>query len=506
MAAARHFSSRLAVLVALATACGPEPAGEDPAPGCEAHGGAEAVCAPGLDSLRLTVDGPRLRDDLGREVILRGANTGGRSKFAPFFPFPFAESGLPGQADAPSFEDAAADYADMIAGWGFVVARVPFSWEALEPTRGTYDLEYLARYRSLAEILGARSIRVIVDFHQDVFARPYCGDGFPLWAVPDPAPTPPEDCSQWFMGYFSDDDMKAAFDRFWAGEDGLVDAFEAMWRLVAAELWQVDAVIGFEIINEPFKGTADEAEWAESVLRPFYESMAAAIREEAPGAPVFFDATGTDAPNATTDVPRPAGDFFVFAPHFYHAAAFMADIIPTPMPSSDEVARFLGRWAGKRDEWDLPVIIGEYGIKPSIEWAPEYVRANYDAFDQHLLHATIWEVSTTEDDWNGEAMSITGPGGTENATLAEAVRAFPHAVAGTIVSYAFDPETLRGTLVFEAGAGGITEIVVPARLYPDGATATLEGVDGCVEACPPSAIHVLTAEAGTATVSFRPAG
>ena len=505
MTADRSILVRAVTVLALVCACGQDPEGEDPAPDCEEIG-ADAVCAPGPDSLRLTVDGPVLRDDLGREVMLRGANTGGRSKFAPFFPFPFSESGLPEQADALAFEDAAAAHADMLVDWGMNVARVPFSWEGLEPERGTYDLEYLDRYRLFAEILGERSIRVIVDFHQDVFARPYCGDGFPIWAVPDPVPAPPEDCSSWFMGYFNDDAMKAAFDRFWANEDGLMDAFEAMWRLVAAELWQVDAVIGFEIINEPFKGTADEVEWAESVLRPFYESMAAAIREEAPGAPVFFDATGEDAPNATTDVPRPDGDFFVFAPHFYHAAAFMADIIPTPMPASDEVARYLGRWAGKRDEWDLPVIVGEYGIKPSIDWAPEYIRANYDAFDEHLLHATIWEASTTEDDWNDEAMSITGPGGTEGVTVAAAVRAFPRAVAGSIISYEYDPETLRGTLVFTADADGITEISAPARLYPEGVTASLEGIEGCVESCSPSVLHVLALEAGTATVTFRPAG
>ncbi|MBW2260855.1 MAG: hypothetical protein JRG91_02695, partial [Deltaproteobacteria bacterium] len=78
--------------------------------------------------------------------------------------------------------------------------------------------------------------------------------------------------------------------------------------------------------------------------------------------------------------------------------------------------------------------------------------------------------------------------------------------AGRIDSYEYDPDTLRGTLVFTSEAGGVTEISVPARLYPDGVSAALEGVDGCVESCTPSVLHVLTAETGTATLTFRPAG
>lgn len=489
------------LLAALVASCGPGQT-EEPAPTCEELG--TEICSTSLETLRLSIDGSRFLDADGREVILRGANAGGRSKLDPFFPFPFAESGLPEQADAPAFETAAGRYADRLVDWGFNVARMPLSWEALEPERGTYDLEYLGRYRRLAEIMGGRDIRVIVDFHQDVFARPFCGDGFPIWAVPDPVPETPEDCSSWFMGYFTNDAVKAAFDRFWANEDGLRDAFLEMWALVAAELDQVDAVVGFEIVNEPHHGTAEEAEWAADVLTPFYESAASTIRSAAPGALVFFDSTGTDAVNTTTEVQRPAGDFFVFAPHFYHAAAFMGDIPGTPRPSDAEVATFLGRWAGKRGTWDLPVLVGEYGIKPTVEWAAEYVRSNYDAFDLHLLHATIWEYSTTEDDWNDEAMSIIAPDGSETVVVGAAVRAYPRAVAGRITSYAYDSSSLTGELAFEAEAGGVTEISVPERLAADGFQAFLEGVEGCVASCVPGVIHVLATEAGTATLSFEP--
>ena len=79
----------------------------------------------------------------------------------------------------------------------------------------------------MAEALGARGIRVVVDFHQDVYARPFCGDGFPLWTIAGEVPERPEDCESWFNGYLTDDEgVGASFDRFWANEDGLRDAFK----------------------------------------------------------------------------------------------------------------------------------------------------------------------------------------------------------------------------------------------------------------------------------------
>jgi hypothetical protein len=38
-------------------------------------------------------------------------------------------------------------------------------------------------------------IRVVLDFHQDVFSRRNCGDGFPDWALADPEVERPADCS-----------------------------------------------------------------------------------------------------------------------------------------------------------------------------------------------------------------------------------------------------------------------------------------------------------------------
>lgn len=454
-----------------------------------------------MTTLRLTVEGGRLLDAEGREVLLRGLNAGGRSKLDPFFPFPFAESDRPEQAGAPPFAEAAAAYAARLGSWGINLVRLPFTWEAVEPVRGSYDATFLGRYQELATAFGQEGIRVVVDAHQDVFARAYCGDGFPPWACPEPLPEPPQDCSGWFMGYLAGDPaMAAAFDRFWAGEDGLVDAFEALWRHVAAALWTVDAVIGFEILNEPYPGTADERDWAAGVLVPFYERLAGAIQEVAPGALVFFDATGLSATTTRTALPRPAGTGLVFAPHYYAMSAFVEGFPHDP----DAILTDLGRWADKGVEWDLPVLVGEFGIKPTAEDAARYLRLTYDALDAHRLHSAQWEVSTTADDWNDEAMSVVDPSGADTALVDVLVRPYPRAVAGTLTRFAFDADTGEATLEYDAEAGGISEIAVPLGRYPLGVRLRLRGVPGCAADLGAGLVVVRADRAGPAVLTIRP--
>lgn len=470
------------------------------ASGCE-ETPCEAPEPEALGTLRLSSEGGTLKDAAGREVLLRGVNAGGRSKLDPFFPFPFAESGRQEQAGAPPFAEAAAHYASRLASWGINVVRLPFTWEALEPSRGTYDATFLGRYQELAAAFGVEGIRVIVDAHQDVFARPYCGDGFPIWACPEPVPEPPSDCSGWFMGYLGGDQaMAAAFDRFWANEDGLMDAFEAMWRHMAASLWNVDAVIGFEILNEPYQGSANEREWAREVLVPFYERIAGAIREAAPGALVFFDATGLSATTTTTALSRPAGEGLVFAPHYYAVSAFVEGF----WHDEDAIHEDLSRWAHKRAEWDMPVLVGEFGIKPGAEDADQYLRFVYEALDAHLLHSAQWEVSTTTDDWNGEAMSVVDPSGADTALVDVLVRPYPRAVAGTLRAFSFDADTGEATLEYDAHPQGITEVAVPLRRYPAGVSVRLRGVSGCAADLGEGLVVVRAGEVGQATLTIRP--
>ena len=430
-------------------------------------------------------------------------NAGGRSKLPPFFPYAFAGSGDPLQEGAPAFEQAAAIYFGRIASWGHNTVRLPFTWDAVEPIRGEYDEVYLGRYEAMIEAAAVHELRIIVDFHQDVFSRLYCGDGFPLWAAPEPHPALPDaaaDCASWFLAYLSAGPHDEAYARFWAGDDDLQLSFEAMWTEVAGRTWDHDNVIGYEIINEPHEGTEQPGiHWPTDVLAPFYSRLHDVIRAAAPDALVFFDATGTDAIGQTTELPRPAGAGLVFAPHFYDASVFLL------VAGGDfDVSEGLGRWAAKKAEWSLPVLVGEFGIKPTAEGAANYIRANFDGLDEHLMHGTAWEVSTTEDDWNDEAMSFVLPDGSDGPTVDELVRVYPSATSGTVEAFTYDRAALTGTLTWQA-VPGETLLVIPQRTYPEGAHGALAGVEGAVVMDHAAErLRVTTTAAGTATLEFGP--
>jgi endoglycosylceramidase len=465
----------------------------------EAREGACVAAAAPLSTMRLAVDGRVLRDALGRTVLLRGVNAGSRSKVPPFFPFPFEESG-DGDPAALPFAEAAAAYLDRVRTWGHNVVRLPFSWEALEPERGRYDDAFLSRYEALARAAGERGLRVLADFHQDVFARPYCGDGFPLWACPQPLPTERPDCARWFLGYLDNPDVRRAFDRFWANEDGLQDAFAAMWRRLAARLWPVDAVLGFEIINEPGWGTADPTAWARDVLAPFYGRAAAAIREVAPGAPIFFDATGLEALTAETSLVRPDGEALVFAPHYYDP------LVPLEggWTGRRDLGEPLARWEAQGIAWGVPVFLGEFGMESTLPGAPAYVRAHFDALDRLAMHGTLWEYSATRDALNRSGWSLVDHTGAETAVVPEIVRAYPRAVAGAIVAFRYDAGLRTATLEWNAEAG-VTEIAAPARLYPGGAEVVLRAPAGCAALDSAAGVAVAqTLRPGRAVLEVRP--
>ena len=464
----------------------------------------EPACSTASESLvtkRLRVEGTSFIDDMGRQVILRGVNTGGRNKFAPFFPFPFKESGLENQANAHGFDKALNDYLDRVVDWGHNVIRLPFSWEGLEPDRGAYDATYLTRYLAMIDAADARNLRVIVDFHQDVFAAPYCGDGFPIWACPQPVPVAPDDCSGWFMAYLEQDSpIHEAYGRFWRNEDGLMDAFKAMWAHMAKATSTRDNVIGFEIINEPHNGTQDEDTWAKEELPAFYEDLSAVIRTVAPNALIFFDSTGLDAATQEPLMERPSGGEFIFAPHYYLMSIYTGGEL-----DMEEVPKGLARWSAKGLEWKLPILVGEFGIYRALPEAREYFRVIMDALDAELLSGTAWEFSTTVDDWNNEGMSLVAPDGQESDGLQALIRPYPSAVSGRIESFTYDHQSGEARLIYEATEGGLTEIVLPDRLYGTGINVSIDTNDACyAHLADDGRLHIRSLSNGRVEVSVTP--
>jgi hypothetical protein len=425
------------------------------APGCADSPEDASLEPPALATRRLTVDGARLLDALGREVVLRGFNAGGRSKMPPFLPFELE--------DGVSVEDAADAFFARIEALGANVVRLTFSWEAYEPVLGSYDDDYLARYRALLDAADAHGIAAIVDFHQDVFASPFCGDGFPIWAIGDvPHGEPHYDCGfpAWSYPVLDpESDVSAAFDRLWNDEDGLAAAMEAMWRRLAGELADHPAVAGFEVINEPGSGSFEVATFEAEVLPAFYARMGAAIQEVAGEAPIFGGGRAGDAIGQTNHLVQPDLPGFVFSPHYYDA------LITLGFQNVDEaaIAERLAVTFDPGERWGVPVMLGEFGAMNDNPAKGKYLDAVYDVLDAHRAHGTMWDAMTSDVLWNDESFSVFEASGEERAWAGVVVRAYPRAIDGRIVGFAWSAEELRFTLEVEDAGEGVSEIYLPTR-------------------------------------------
>jgi endoglycosylceramidase len=440
---------------------------------------------PTLADHRLRAEGTTLRDALGRVVVLRGVNAGGHSKLPPYAPFDFTASG---------YDAALAAYLDRAAAWGINALRVPFTWAAVEPTQGAYDDAFLMRYEALLDAAWARGMYTIVDFHQDVYADIYCGDGFPAWTVPGPHPAPHHDCPSWGAEYLGDADVQAAFDAFWASGSPVRASYDTLWDMMAAREADRPGVIGFEPFNEPAWGTADAATWEATTLTSFYADIAARLHAKAPGALVFFDTTGTDAVTVSTSLKRPMGDGLVFAPHYYQYAA-----LGGTMPNPDNVQLSLQAWSSRGTAWGVPVLVGEFGVSNQSPDTAAYVSAHFDAFDALGLSGTAWEYSVSAELWNSEDLSVVRADGMENPSAAALVRPYARAVAGDGVAFSYDAASGAVTMSYTPAAG-ITEITLPARAYPAGYDVHVTG--GCADASRPGRL-LLQANDGAASVEVH---
>jgi endoglycosylceramidase len=455
-----------------------EGATDDGAP--DAPPAASCTIAPPMPGeWRLHADGAALRDALGRAVFLRGVNAGGRSKFAPYMPFDFA---------AGQFTTALGAYMDRAASWGIDAMRVPFTWAALEPTQGHMDPAWLAEYKQLVDVAWAHGIWVIADFHQDVYSECFCGDGFPSWTVAS-APASHHDCPTWSLEYSNDTGVRAAFDAFWAAGSTVMSGYLAAWDAMIAQFKDEPGVVGFEPMNEPGPGTQVPATFESTTLSAFYTQMVARMRQAAPQSLVFVDTAYLDGASGTTTLQRPTGDGIVFAPHYYPLGDVPGNVLPG-----------LQKWATVGAAWNVPVLLGEFGEQHGSTGVVDYITACFAALDTLGMSGTQWEYSVASEEWNSESYEVVAADGTEYPVVQALMRPFARAVAGTGIAQSWDPPSRTFTLSY-APTGGVSEVSLPARVYPQGWTVAVTG--GCYDAASSPGRVLVQPDAGATQVKLK---
>src|SRR3990172_1763729 len=250
-----------------------------------------------------------LRDAQGRALLLRGINVSGASKWPDAVTGRFVPSWLGDD-----------DWA-RIAGWGLDSVRFLLNWEAAEPTRGVLDESYVAEIAAAVAAAERHGLLVVLDMHQDLFNRKFGGNGSPDWAVLDDGlPFTPR--QPWWLNYTEPAVMRA-FDSFWTDRDGIQGSLVATWAALAARFRDDEAVVGYDLLNEPFPGSLlrDLDVFDRDRLAPFHRRLAEALAEADPRHLVFFEPnpmrTNLLAPDGFPQAVAAPAPGVAFAPHFY---------------------------------------------------------------------------------------------------------------------------------------------------------------------------------------------
>ena len=113
----------------------------------------------------LATSGRWITDADGRAVIVHGVNM--VYKRPPYYP------------GAIGFNDADAKF---LRRHGFDAVRLGVIYTGVEPSPGRYSAGYLDHIAGTQRMLARQGIFSLLDFHQDLYAEKFTGEGFPSWA------------------------------------------------------------------------------------------------------------------------------------------------------------------------------------------------------------------------------------------------------------------------------------------------------------------------------------
>jgi hypothetical protein len=442
-------------------------------------------------------------DQYGREVTLRGFNVSGSGKLH--------ESGL---LPFRSTADAATSAAAMRDLTGANTIRFTISWAGVQPAADRIDTAYLDRAAAQIQQFTSRGIRVLLDYHQDLYTSYvfnqgswYTGDGAPKWVI-DLGDYPAESCGiclLWGQNMMNNNAVREAAYDFWHNHAAVQDAYLSQARTALAYLAgkvPLSMMLGVDPFNEPFDGGTDGASgttWESTWLLPFYQRFRQVMDDAGWAARplyaeplVFWNTTFGESGGLSTS--PSLGSRYVFNSHYYDGARMTID--PSAAGDGTYVSA-MNRIRDRAAALGTDGFVSEFGNavsgSSSSSRTPWMVRAMYQGLDSRLPGASFWngaagagpvlsgtqwhwdvysgkhaelmngnpdKVQTAGDGWNDEDHSVIANGALR---LDRRVldRLYPAAVAGHVLAFGYEDLARDGL----AGAGTQQAwLTVPATL------------------------------------------
>jgi endoglycosylceramidase len=460
---------------------------------------AAAAPAPAAPAEPLGHAGRWITDAEGRVVVMHGVAVvvGGA----------FGTAGGPERtAEQVGFSQADADF---LAEQGFNVVRLGMFFRGFSPEPGVYDEEYLASFLRTHRQLARAGIFTVVDFHQDQLAPRYNGRGFPDWFLDDDGL--PNGGQPFPQGYFANPALNRAYDNLWAnapgpGGMGLQDRFAEGWGRVAAAFAGEQHLLGYDIFNEPWPGSAwpscanpagcPPGGFDQTALTAFSNRIIAAIRAADPNHVAFYEPNLQFDVGAATRHGKVDDSNAGFSFHNYClGAAPGLPAFPDPVGACENVGEtlvFENAEAHAR-ETGAALLMTEFGDTED----PAIHDRVADLADRFMVSWTDWAYMGSTGQIKKDDAAPPTPDNLRQARLDSVVRPYPQRVAGTPRSFGYDDEANEFELVYSTeaaaagnapvsdpgaapasfGAGSETEVVVPQRRFPNGYRVEVSGAE-----------------------------
>lgn len=330
---------------------------------------------------RYGVTDGQMRDAQGHVLLFRGMNVSGAAKAAPDHLFPLTGTDV-----------------DRLLRSGVNQIRLLTFWNAItpDPPPAPPDGAYLTAYARQARRLADAGLYVVIDMHQDLWGVPFEPHGAPGWACPETITEGYTPQSPWWLNY-TRPQVQGCFDHFWSSPDLQAD-FTAAWVTVASAVCDNDRVVGFDLFNEPYPGSAlFESDWDNEVLLPFYERLMTAVESACPGRLFFLEPSAAYVLGVALplEIPERLRDRVVYAGHFYPQAVHEPGAQGYDGDAEALETQAL-RGFGPYLDAGIPIWNGEWGGITTNPGFDRYVRDYQEWLTRRNASSALWDYGSSD--------------------------------------------------------------------------------------------------------------
>ena len=326
-----------------------------------------------------------------------------------------------------------------LSSWGLNVVRLGVLWAGVMPQPGQVNQTYLDSALRIVRTLAEFGVYTLIDMHQDSMGARFCGEGFPDWAVRkalqksgfnssstssrfpapfrwdmkiDPAtgwPSRQACASHDFSNYYVAEEATAARVAFFASPELHAD-FAEHWAAVAKAFKGESAVLGYELINEPW----NNAPWASDAkeLLPLYSALHQSIRQHDEDAIVFYEPHVLNGQlGVPSDFPAggPGGEKFndrqAFAYHIY----CQNETESAPALLVCDAALRIG-WSSMTRSAHIGGgrMLTEFGAVSDSSHAVDVLKMSLSHADAHMASWAYWSFKALDDSSHAGALNPVG--------------------------------------------------------------------------------------------------